>query len=272
MSERQLDLFSAPRPPKEPDRRSCDGLSPVQATDLDDQALIAALPHATMAESQSLAAEAGRRRLSSAIPALEALCFRLTGYGADDPVPEQMAALRALALIGGSQAVRAVTRLLAKQAVLGPNLALAVEVAAGLDASLPPEVTLPLLHHAAHDVRANACRCVRVHPSVMTILVDLLDDLHEHVAIAAACALGRAGRPEARSLLLRALTVAPSLEVIEAVVGIADDEFCVRLGRMMREGATFAGVARDALKAIDHPRAGRILASLDAVAVEGPQQ
>ena len=58
----------------------------------------------------------------------------------------------------------------------------------------------------------------------MPLLVDLLDDLHGPVAVAAGCALGRAGRIEARPMLARLLRDEPTEEVIEAVSAVADED------------------------------------------------
>jgi hypothetical protein len=96
MPERQLDLFeeggslpSSARTGFRPEPRTA-------PADLDDTALIAALPWAGLIEAPDLAAEAARRRLTPAIPALEQLCRRFAGFGLERPVPEQVAAFRAL--------------------------------------------------------------------------------------------------------------------------------------------------------------------------------
>jgi hypothetical protein len=49
--------------------------------DLDDAALIAAIPRASLGDCRALVREAGRRRLMAAIPALEALCRRFRRFG-----------------------------------------------------------------------------------------------------------------------------------------------------------------------------------------------
>ena len=71
--------------------------------ELSDERLIAAIPEATLADACALAAEAGKRRLRPAIPALITLSNRFVGYGIDVGVPEQAAALEALAAIGGPE-------------------------------------------------------------------------------------------------------------------------------------------------------------------------
>ena len=64
--------------------------------------------------------------------------------------------------------------------VQGPGLHDAVHTAVLLECRLPPAVSLPLLRHNDARVRAAACRVARPHADVMPLLVDLLDDLHEH--------------------------------------------------------------------------------------------
>src|SRR5580765_5553212 len=100
------------------------------ATVLGDQALIAAIPDSNLADSIALASEAGRRRLAAAVPALEALCRRFSGFGVDQMVAEQAAALQALAMIGGGGAAQAVSQLIVRGVVQGSALDLAVSTAA----------------------------------------------------------------------------------------------------------------------------------------------
>jgi hypothetical protein len=230
--------------------------------DLDDAALIAAIPGAGLADCHALAAEAGRRRLAAAVPALEALCQRFRGFGLEHVVPEQVAALTALAALGGRDAAAAVARIIAHAVVQGPGLASAVSTAAELRASLPADTVTVLLRHAEPTIRADACRCARSQPRVISLLVDLLDDLHGAVASAAACALGHMGRIEARPLLLRLLREDPTEAVIAATVGIADADGIVQLGRIARTRSDLAEAAIDALKDIDDPRSAAIVTAI----------
>jgi hypothetical protein len=69
MCEQQLDLFSSADVKLEWPLPLGAGLRPMPM-ELDDQALIVALPDSNLADSTELAAEAGRRRLVAAVPSL----------------------------------------------------------------------------------------------------------------------------------------------------------------------------------------------------------
>ena len=145
MSDGQLDLFSDRGGPGEaPVQHAAHG-PPILATDLDDEVLIAAIPGAARAGARPLADEAGRRRLGAAIPALEELCRRFTGFGRTCPIPEQKAALEALTVIGGAKAAQAVARMIERAVVQGPTLRDAVSAAARLHATLRGDISLGLL-------------------------------------------------------------------------------------------------------------------------------
>jgi HEAT repeat protein len=204
--------------------------------------------------------EAGTRKLASAVPALEELCNRFTGFGADHPVPEQIAAVQALAAIGGAGAAEAVARLLTRRVILGPGLKVAVAAAALLKSALPTAVQSRLLRHNDPSIRAEACRCGRATPEIVSVLIDLLEDLHESVAMAAALAIGRMCRPEARPLLVRLLLTAPTEEAITAAAEIADEECIVLIGRIARTVPQLSAAALEALAAIDTPLAARLRA------------
>lgn len=263
MTDHQLDLFAgtgefAGDPPAFLVRPS--------ATDpalLDDVALLAAIPGSRLSDGPGLAKEAGRRRLAAAIPVLEDYCRRFAGFGIERPLPEQIAVLEALGAIGGPVAATSVATIIVRQWVQGPTLATAVAVAARLAAPLPAASVLALLRHADPAVRADACRLARGGPDVIATLLDLMGDLHNNVSVAAACALARLGRTEARPLLIRTLSQAPSVRAVEAIAEIADEECIVLLGRIARgASAELAKAARDALEVTEHPRAERLLQQL----------
>jgi hypothetical protein len=255
---RQLDLFSQTSGSAErcPSDQVAQPVIAVEAIEEDN--LLAALPHSGIADSVALAAEAGRRRMTAAVPALEALCRRFAGFGADGIVPEQAAAIDALAQIAGADATRALARLIARRTVQGPCLQRAVTVAACLGAKLPPASVLELLHHDDPQIRADACRFALPSPEMVAQLRDLLDDLQRPVRMAAACALGLMGHNVARPLLTRYLREEPSAELMDAVSPIADEECVILLGRIARTMPDLLPAALDALDSIDHPRASRI--------------
>jgi hypothetical protein len=263
MLELQLDLFSDARAsleefaPESP-------LAPVAPAEMDDEALIEALAQSRLAESAQLAAEAARRQLSAAVPALADLCLRRAGFGMDRLVPEQAAALEALAAIGGREAAQAVAEMIAKATFAGPTLQLAVNAAARLRASLPVDILRSLLRHPQPGIRADACRCARPLPNLIKLLIECLNDGDKAVARSAACALGTMGRIEARPMIKNLLRHAPSPDVIEAAVSIADEECVVLLGRIARTTPALADNALEALESIDHPRAETIAASVRA--------
>lgn len=260
--EEQLDLFSWRGMPLAPRSEATAKRELTPPDDFDDAALIAAIPTAGLADGPDLAREAGRRGLAGAVPALEALCRRFTGFGVDRAVPEQVAALEALAMIGGREAARAVARVIVKGVVQGPALKIALAAATRLGSDLPRDVVLALLRHSDPAVRADACCSVRPWPEAVAVLVDLLDDLHGDVSMAATCALGRLGRREVLPALTQLLEESPSREVIAAVTPIADDDCVVLLARIVRTMPDLADAALDALEAIDHPRAAQLLTGL----------
>jgi len=258
----QLDLFGLIPAPVEPPPSEDTARLAAAADTLEDEELLAALPYAGIADSISLAAEAARRRMTAAVPALEALCRRFSGFGADRIVPEQAAAIDALATIASSDAAQAVVRLIARRVVQGPCLQQAVGAAARLGGKLPAGTVLELLRHDDPQVRADACRFARPSPEMVTRLRDLLDDLQRPVRMAAACALGLMGYNEVRPLLTCYLREEPSAKLIEAVAPIADEECVILLARIARTMPHLYEAALDSLEAIEHPRAARLAAEI----------
>jgi hypothetical protein len=256
----QLDLFgNRPELRASPNAPSLQSLVP---KNLSDEALIAALPESVLADACALAGEAGKRRLSGAVTALAALCNRFVGYGADRGVPEQAAALEALAAIGGPEASRSVSQMIGKGIVQGPTLAAAATVASQLGVIFPTDIALRLLRHSNPLVRAPACFCVRAGHEVVAALIELLGDLDREVSTAAACSLGRMGRVEARNYLKRHLAERPSPGVIEALAGVADDEAIVLLARVGRVRPELSVSILSALDEIDNVRAAAAASGL----------
>ena len=261
MFARQLDLFAGAGNHSDHTAAPRVDRPRLVAPELDDDALIAAIPSVSLGDCRGLAAEAARRRLVRAIVALEALCRRFNGFGIEHAIPEQTAALGALAGIGGSEAARAVMRIIVERVVQGPGLISALKAAAELSAGLPENVIVSLLQHEASEIRAGGCRCARRSPAAIPLLTKLLEDADRVVAREAACTLGRMGRTEARPSLLRLLREAPCAAVIDSITAVADEECLVILGRIARTRPVLADAALAALDSIGSSRAVKIAAA-----------
>ena len=188
----------------------------------------------------------------------------MTGFGADRVVPEQAAALEAMAAIGGKEARVGVASLLVERVVQGPILAVALRAAGRLSVSLPPPCPTELLRNPRPEVRAGACRCIRSASAHFELLVELLGDLHSEVATSAAIALGRTGRIEGLPMLTALLLREPSAELIDAAAPIADEKVITILGRTARETPSLRQAVLDALEQIGNPRAAMVAAGVGA--------
>ena len=242
--------------------RALSAPSNFEVTELDDHALLAELANASLEDRLTLLAEAGRRRLAAAIPLLRDVCRRHAGFGARRLIPEQIAALNALVAIGTREAAHSVAEAVERGWVEGPALAVAVWCAGRLRANLSTETVAVLLQHPDPSVRVAGCACARPYPTIITLLGELMGDVRRPVAEAAACALGRLGRIEARPVLAALLERTPSEEVIEAVGSVADELCLVLLGRIARSGSKLAPAALAALEGSDHPQAAKVIATI----------
>jgi hypothetical protein len=214
----------------------------VIAASLDDRELIVAIPGASLRDAPLLAAEAARRGLKDAVPALYQLCRRTQSVSDRKPVTEQVAALAAMTQIGGRQAAEIVAQLLANTIITGPTRPAALEAAIALDAELPREFVLRLLCDPVPQIRISGCRLAR-KPSaeIVATLNGLLHDRHfPEIYVAAACALARLKQVSARPTLTQALEKKPSLEVIEAIASIPDETTLVLLRRIAQRHPSLA--------------------------------
>lgn len=213
---------------------------------------------------RELAAEAGRRRLEAALPALQALCRRFKGFGRHAAASEQRAALEAFAAIGGPAARIALQTLMREDVFPPPALHWVARAAARLGCRLPVAAALQLLRDPEPEVRADAAACAPVSSETTKVLTELLRDHSAAVAEAAACALARMGRPEARPVLLRILEGDPTEEAIEAATFVPNETIIVMLGRIARGGPALAPAAMAALREIEDARAARLISVLEA--------
>jgi HEAT repeat protein len=260
----QLDLFAAGGTAPAPSSQTESSLSRAEIGTLSDAAILAAIQDAGFPVILSLIQETGRRRLHDAIPILDRLCRLFAGFGIKHEIPEQVAALDALAAIGGHEARLTLSGLLDDRVVQGPTLKVAARVAADVRCRLSPITILPLLQHGDPEVRSVACDLARPQADINAVLIDLLTDLDSNVRTAAACALGRFGKQEARAVLKDILRRAPTPNIIEACASIADHECIVLLGRLARTRTELAKAALDALAMIEDPLAVKITKEFDS--------
>jgi HEAT repeat protein len=100
------------------------------------------------------------------------------------------------------------------------------------------------------DPRTGVRLCPRTAQAT-ALLISLLEDLNPGVTAAAAKALGRMGRAEARPWRVRLLRQNLDAELIEAVTLVADEECEVLLGRIARQHPALRDAALSALEAIE---------------------
>ena len=139
---------------------------------------------------------------------------------------------------------------------------MATTVASQLGVIFPTDIALAFLRDSNPSIRALACACVRAGYEIVAALIAMLDDPDGEVSAAAACALGRMGRVEARIHLKRYLAQRPSGRVVEAVAAVADDEAIVLLARVGRARPDLALSIISALEEIDNARAASAASGL----------
>src|SRR5947207_2094547 len=81
---------------------------------------------------------------------------RFGGFGTGRLIPEQAAAIEALALIGGGDAADAVAEMIERAVVQGPGLQIALSAAARLGSRLSSAALRQLLQHAEPVMRVDA--------------------------------------------------------------------------------------------------------------------
>ena len=156
MADEQLDLFhAAPTSPTQHALPQADRPA-IDPAALSDDELVAGVADLAMADCLARIQEIGRRRLTAGISLLEELCRKHAGFGRSRIIAEQAAALEALMAIGGGEAAAAVGRLVARGAIEGPGLTLALRVAARLVVPLQEEIVGRHLRSDDPAVRAAA--------------------------------------------------------------------------------------------------------------------
>ena len=256
-SQRQLDLF-AERGGVEP-RHSAQTVAssaPAPAVDtLSDDDLLELIPNAGPSTVEAVCSEVVSRSLQAAVPALETLWRRFSGFGIEKPLREQLAVVDTLARLGGADARAALRRIVLWKGLPASLLPAALQAAASAGLALPAPFVDPLLDHENATVRETAfALAVSANVPADRLHASLFDRSAANRR-AAAVALGLRGDPRARQPLFDELERSPSTEIIEAVATVWDDDAIVRLGRCARRHPRLAGPVLDALREIGSPRA-----------------
>jgi len=261
----QLDLFAdrgrvtpchSPKP--------MGSLAAVSAETLTDEELLALVPEAGPPSVEAVCSQLVSRSLETAVPALEVLWRRFAGFGIERPLREQLAVVDTLARLGGTEAHAALRRIVLSNALPASLLPAALRAAAQAGLALPAGFVGPLLDHGDIAIREAAFALAARANVPAHRLREGLSDRSAANRRAAAVALGLRGDAGARQPLYDELARLPSMEVIEAITAIWDDDAIVHLGRCARRNPQLAGAVLDALRDIGSPRAETVASNLES--------
>lgn len=254
---RQLDLFAergGVEPRHSPQTVVASAPAPAVNT-LSDDDLLELIPNAGPSNVEAVCSEVVSRSLHAAVPALDALWRRFSGFGIEKPLREQLAVVDTLARLGGADARAALRRVVLWKGLPASLLPAALQAAASAGLALPAPFVDPLLDHENAAVRGAAFALAASANVPADRLHASLFDRSAANRRAAAVALGLRGDSRARPPLFDELERSPSPEIIEAVTTVWDDDTIVRLGRCARRHPRLAGAVLDALREIGSPRA-----------------
>ena len=264
MCERQLDLFSASGIPPQSRAEPRVGPPELVPADLDDAALIAAIPPrgrrrcARLGGGSGAAAAGGRGcRPGAALPALRRVRPRARGARAGRSASGSCADRRP-----GGDASRGPTDHQEHRAGAHEENRRRHRRTAQVGSARRDRAGTP-----APCRSRCARRCLSLHRCMAGGHLGPPRSDRRQRQQREDCGLLRARAPgpargAARARRPAARRAVP--EIIEAVPRIADEDCVIVLGRIVRTRPALADVARDALETIDHPRARQVLAALTA--------
>jgi len=260
----QLDLFTERgRMPPRPVPKPMPPTTPAMETLTDDE-LLELVPEARPLNVEALCSQLVDRSLEAAVPGLEALWRRFTGFGIEQPLREQLAVLDTLARLGGADARKALRRIVLSRALPASLLPAALQGAAGCGLALPAGFVGPLLDHGDATVRGAAFALAdKANVPADQLRKGLFDRSAPNRRLVM-IALGLRGDPEARQPLLGELARSPSAEVIEAIAAVWNDDAIVHLGRCARRHPQLTSAVVDALRDIGTPLANTVTSRLES--------
>lgn len=213
------------------------------------------------ATSRRLIDEVARRRLIEAIPILVQLCRLHAGFDRARAVPEVAAALEGLAALAAASAAGDILRLVEQDALGATARAAALRFFAAVRHRPAAGAARLSLAHEHAAVRADACGLVAALdlPDALERLRELSADLDAAVAAAADLARGHLRDHAAKPVLEQRLRAASAGEIprlVHALVGVADADTVVLLGRTAaRVDSSARQIIVEALGQIDAPAA-----------------
>ncbi len=262
---RQLDLFDERRPADIRPQTQTEGESTSLALKaLPDSELVERVAHANLATVDTLADEIVARSLTAAVPALERLWRRFHGFGINRPFREQSAVLETLARLNGPEARSALRRIALGPGVPDSLLPAVLRAAADKRLDLPASFVADFLDHEDAAIREPAFALAHAANVSVLRLREGLSDRLASIRRDAAVALAFRGDASGRDVLITVLAHAPSVELIDALGVICDDEAIVELGRCAMRFPVFAPRAVAILRELDSPKAERLVARLEA--------
>ena len=254
------DLFDA----REENGSNGDSSAAVPPRDYTDEDLIAAIPMAGLSNVDALCSEAVARSLAAAVPALETLWQRFTGFGPNTPHRQQLAVIDTLARLESVRSHAALRRIVLSRTLPDSLLPVALQAAIQARLALPARFVEPLLAHDEGSVRLAAFSLAPWSGVAIDCLREGLHDPADGVRRLAAVALGLRGDAQARQPLIRELSRSPSTDVVEAITAVWDDDVIVHLGRCGNRHPHLAEAVLEALNDIGTARALTVAAKLQS--------
>ena len=231
---------------------------------LSDPELLALSPKANLSNVGDLCDEVLNRNLGdAAVPALDALWHRFRGYGDKGALPEQRGALDTLARIETATARQALTRIV-RAAHPDTLLPAVLQAAVTAGVPLPLRQMEPWLDHKLPEVRVCGFTLAQKANPPAHLLEKGLSDPYPSVRRAALISAGLLEHVFAKRGLLQELDRAPNSQVIEALIGILDEDVLVRLRRCGEQNEALRPFIIDELKATEDPKALKIAMDLAA--------
>ena len=259
------DLFSPHTADGPGDGRRFRVQNPPDMSGLSDEEVLRRIHPANMKDVRPLCEQVVARSLTAAVPELEKLWHRFRGTDHRAPLLEHRAVMETLIRLDCLEARQAMTRLLQRGNLPEPMRPTALLGAAALSVRAPAELVSSFLGCDDANLRKAAYSLAGAAGIPGELLLDGLGDPVPEIRQSAALTLAALGFREGRNRLLQILKTSPSMEIIEALAAVwdQDDDIIVHLARCGRAHPELADEIRDILKEIGDPKAGGLARMLE---------